>query len=87
MLAALSDHRLTDVVRSAVLLCPIAYLNRMKSKLILLAARIFLAEVKQRRTNLSELLLLIRMAKFVYLCFCIMQTIHMLGYHEFNPVG
>lgn len=58
MLAALSDNKLTDVVRSAALLCPIAYLNRMKSKLVLLAARIFLAE-----------------------------TLHMLGYHEFNPLG
>jgi hypothetical protein len=51
MLAALSDNKLTDIVRSAALLCPIAYLNRMKSRLILLAARIFLAEVKQCRTN------------------------------------
>jgi lysosomal acid lipase/cholesteryl ester hydrolase len=51
MLAALSDKKLTDVVRSVALLCPIAYLNRMKLRLILLAARIFLAEVKQCRTN------------------------------------
>ncbi|KAK8455761.1 hypothetical protein SEVIR_4G216300v4 [Setaria viridis] len=58
ILAAFSEHKLIDIVRSAVLLCPIAYLHRMKSRLIWLAARIFLAE-----------------------------TIHMLGYHEFNPVG
>ncbi|NP_001149002.2 triacylglycerol lipase [Zea mays] len=58
ILAAFSENRLTDIVRSAALLCPIAYLNSMESRLILLATRIFLAE-----------------------------TIHMLGYHEFNPVG
>jgi len=58
ILAAFSEHKLIDIVRSAVLLCPIAYLHRMRSRLILLAARIFLAE-----------------------------TIHMLGFHEFNPVG
>ncbi|XP_025812682.1 triacylglycerol lipase 2-like isoform X2 [Panicum hallii] len=58
ILAAFSEHKLIDIVRSAVLLCPIAYLHRTKSRLILLAARIFLAE-----------------------------TIHMLGFHEFNPVG
>ncbi|CAN6194149.1 unnamed protein product [Urochloa humidicola] len=58
ILAAFSEHKLVDIVRSAVLLCPIAYLHRMKSRLVWLAARIFLAE-----------------------------TIHMLGYHEFNPVG
>ncbi|XP_006656280.2 triacylglycerol lipase 2-like isoform X2 [Oryza brachyantha] len=44
ILAAFSEHKLLDVLRSAVLLCPIAYLSRMKSKLTLLAARIFLAE-------------------------------------------
>ncbi|RLM55118.1 triacylglycerol lipase 2-like isoform X1 [Panicum miliaceum] len=44
ILAAFSEHKLIDIVRSAVLLCPIAYLHRTKSRLILLAARIFLAE-------------------------------------------
>uniref|UniRef100_A0A0D3GJ01 Lipase n=1 Tax=Oryza barthii TaxID=65489 RepID=A0A0D3GJ01_9ORYZ len=58
ILAAFSEHKLLDVVRSAVLLCPIAYLSRTKSKLLKLAAHIFLAE-----------------------------TVHWLGFHEFNPVG
>ncbi|KAJ1260020.1 hypothetical protein BS78_10G200100 [Paspalum vaginatum] len=58
ILAAFSENKLVDIVRSAVLLCPIAYLNRMRSRLILLAAHIFLAE-----------------------------KLHMLGYHEFNPIG
>ncbi|KAL6873452.1 hypothetical protein ACP4OV_013534 [Aristida adscensionis] len=44
ILASFSEHKLLHIVRSAVLLCPIAYLNRMKSKLTLLSARIFLAE-------------------------------------------
>ncbi|KAL6603791.1 hypothetical protein ACP70R_044152 [Stipagrostis hirtigluma subsp. patula] len=44
MLASFSEHRLLHIVRSAVLLCPIAYLNRMKSKLALLGAHIFLGE-------------------------------------------
>ncbi|KAL6873451.1 hypothetical protein ACP4OV_013533 [Aristida adscensionis] len=44
ILAAFSEHRLLNIVRSAVLLCPIAYLNRMKSKLALLGAHIFLGE-------------------------------------------
>ncbi|TVU08240.1 hypothetical protein EJB05_41637 [Eragrostis curvula] len=39
-----SLHKLLHLVRSAVLLCPIAYLNRMKSKLVRLAAHVFLAE-------------------------------------------
>ncbi|KAK3134161.1 hypothetical protein QOZ80_6AG0545720 [Eleusine coracana subsp. coracana] len=58
ILASFSEHKLLHLVRSAVLLCPIAYLNRMRSKLVRLAANIFLAE-----------------------------TVHMLGYHEFSPIG
>ncbi|GJN38893.1 hypothetical protein PR202_gb27974 [Eleusine coracana subsp. coracana] len=47
ILASFSEHKLLHLVRSAVLLCPIAYLNRMRSKLVRLAANIFLAEVNQ----------------------------------------
>ncbi|XP_024313889.1 triacylglycerol lipase 2 isoform X3 [Brachypodium distachyon] len=44
ILAAFSEHKVLHLVRSAVLLCPIAYLSRTKSKLTRLAAEIFLAE-------------------------------------------
>ncbi|XP_037466509.1 triacylglycerol lipase 2-like isoform X1 [Triticum dicoccoides] len=44
ILAAFSEHRLLHLVRSTVLLCPIAYLYKTKSKLTRLATQILLAE-------------------------------------------
>lgn len=44
IIAAFSEHRLLHLVRSAVLLCPIAYLYKTKSKLTRLATQILLAE-------------------------------------------
>uniref|UniRef100_A0ACD5UH47 Uncharacterized protein n=1 Tax=Avena sativa TaxID=4498 RepID=A0ACD5UH47_AVESA len=44
ILAAFSENKLLHLVRSAVLLCPIAYLSRTKSKLARLATQILLAE-------------------------------------------
>ncbi|XP_051199296.1 triacylglycerol lipase 2 [Lolium perenne] len=44
ILAAFSERKLLHLVRSAALLCPIAYLDRTKSKLSRVAAQIFLAD-------------------------------------------
>ncbi|VAI90392.1 unnamed protein product [Triticum turgidum subsp. durum] len=44
ILAAFSEHKLLHLVRSAVLLCPIAYLSRTRSDLTRLAAKMFMAE-------------------------------------------
>ncbi|WVZ79311.1 hypothetical protein U9M48_026905, partial [Paspalum notatum var. saurae] len=56
ILAAFSENKLVDIVRSAVLLCPIAYLNRMKSRLILLAAHIFLAEHGPQSSSMKNMI-------------------------------
>jgi hypothetical protein len=86
ILAAFSEHKLLDVVRSAVLLCPIAYLSRTKSKLLKLAAHIFLAEVKCCKLSCSYCYWQI-MVDSIYLFVCLVQTVHWLGFYEFNPVG
>uniref|UniRef100_A0ACD6AFY0 Uncharacterized protein n=1 Tax=Avena sativa TaxID=4498 RepID=A0ACD6AFY0_AVESA len=44
ILAAFSEHKLLHLVRSAALLCPIAYLDKTRSKLSRVASQIFLAE-------------------------------------------
>ena len=46
-LAAFSQDKLLNAIRSASLLCPIAYLGRIPSSLARAAAMFFLAEVRQ----------------------------------------
>lgn len=47
MLASLSQHKLLSMLRSAALLCPIAYVNQMSSLVARDAAKIFVAEVNK----------------------------------------
>ncbi|XP_028550071.1 triacylglycerol lipase 2 isoform X2 [Dendrobium catenatum] len=53
-LASFSEGRLVDKLRSAALLCPIAYLDHMKTKLGILAARLFVGEILSNLLGLAE---------------------------------
>ncbi|KAH0461828.1 hypothetical protein IEQ34_009403 [Dendrobium chrysotoxum] len=53
-LASFSEGRLVDKLRSAALLCPIAYLDHMKTKLGILAAKLFVGEILSNLLGLAE---------------------------------
>lgn len=53
-LASFSEGRDVDKLRSAALLCPVAYLDHMKTLLGILAARVFLGEILSKLLGLAE---------------------------------
>lgn len=91
-LASFSQDKMLNMLRSAALLSPIAYMGQMSSFLVRCAADIFLAEV--RIENLFSNLLVLVFKVFFFMIFLLLmhnflllQELKWLGLNEFNPRG
>lgn len=87
-MGAFSEGKLLNMLRSAALLCPVAYLDQIPSPMPRIIAEVFLPEVCTLRALLIKISVQINMdLNYTFLAYFVEPKLYLLEVREFIPNG